>query len=267
MSTTTWPWSRPTSRRCSTTPDRTSTHRSGRGSPVTTPRCGPIVRCTDPNRSGEHAPGGQPGGREQPGDLVEDPELLGDGTAVGVGVDQRRPASASRQLGGQPHGEGGAARGSRGTPDRQDPPARPSGRCGSLPRPGSSAPRRRRCRRRLVGQDRVGQGGQLGLGDRRADPDPGGPQPGGVQPGAVGDDRHRSHRVLAQQVDGRLVEAVGVDPEDRDVGLTGAGRGQQVVEVDTALEHDDAPPLREQGQGGRLPRGAGGDDEDDDHGA
>jgi len=121
--------------------------------------------------------------------------------------------------------------------------------------------------RRLAGQDRVRQGGQLGLRDGRANPDPGGTQAGRVQVGAVGNDGHRSHRVLAQQVDSRLVETVGVDAEDRDVGLTGAGRGQQVVEVDTALEHDDALPFCQQGQGGRLPRGAGGDDEDDDHGA
>ncbi len=90
---------------------------------------------------------------------------------------------------------------------------------------------------------------------------------GRVQPGAVRDDGHRSHRVLAQQVDSRLVEAVGVDAEDRDVGLTGAGRRQQVIEVDTALEHDDPLPLPEQAQGGRLPGGAGGGDENDDHGA
>ena len=40
---------------------------------------------------------GQPGRGEQPGDLVEDAELLGDGTAVGVGVDEHgRAAGAGR---------------------------------------------------------------------------------------------------------------------------------------------------------------------------
>ena len=51
MSTTTWPRPRATSRTCSTAPARTSTHRSGRGSPVITPRCGWTPRWTPAKRS------------------------------------------------------------------------------------------------------------------------------------------------------------------------------------------------------------------------
>ena len=51
VSTTTWPWPRATSRRCSTTPARTSTQRSARGRPVTTVSRWSSARCTEPNRS------------------------------------------------------------------------------------------------------------------------------------------------------------------------------------------------------------------------
>ena len=54
VSTTTWPCSRATSSRCSTTPARTSTHRSARGRPVTTVRCGPTARAA-PSRTARRA--------------------------------------------------------------------------------------------------------------------------------------------------------------------------------------------------------------------
>ncbi len=71
--------------------------------------------------------------------------------------------------------------------------------------------------------------------------------------------------MLAQQVDGTRVEARGLEPEDRDLGLPGRRRGEQVVDVDAPLEHHDARVLAEGGERRRLPRRPGGDDEHDDH--
>ena len=77
-------------------PGRTSVQRSGRGSPVTTVNCWSKARCTLANRSSSIPLPASRAADEQPGDLVEDAERLGDGAAVGVGVDQRGPAPGCR---------------------------------------------------------------------------------------------------------------------------------------------------------------------------
>ena len=97
------------------------------------------------------------------------------------------------------------------------------------------------------------------------DADPGGPGTGRVGAPATGDG-HDAHLVPVEQVDRGLVEPRGVERDQRGVRLAGAAGGEQVVDVDAALEHDEPGTPGDQLEHRRLPRGAGGDDEDDDHG-
>ncbi len=266
MSTTTSPCSRASSRRCSTEPARTSTHRSPRGSPVTTLRWASRPRCTEAEPLLELPGRGQPGGGEQAGDLVEDPELLGHRPAVRVGVDEDRAALPAGDLGGQAGRDGGAAGRAGRSPHRDHPPG---GRGGA----GYGGPRRAHGRRaerrpdgggrRVVGRDRVRQRVQVVVGDDRPDADPGGPQPTAVQGRAAVRDRDRPDAVPAEVVDGGPVQAGRVEPEHRDVRLTGGGGGQQVVDVDAALEHDDAGVVAEHPERVGLPGRSRGHDQDE----
>ena len=120
MSTSTWPCGRASSSSASTVP----------GADL-----GPPVRARQPGDHGQprvdaalhrgepllqRAGAGEPGRRQQPRDLVEDPEHLGHAAAVRVGVDQDRAGLAPGQLGGQPGGDRGAAGCAGRSPDDDD---------------------------------------------------------------------------------------------------------------------------------------------------
>ena len=223
-----------------------------------------MPRCTDGEPLRQLARGGQPGGGEQPGDLVEDAELLGDGAAVGVGVDQHRAQPPPGQLGGEADGHGGAPGRAGRAPDRDHPPAgrrrrRPAARSAPVGAGASGASGWRR----LVGRGH-GVGQRVEVRRRRAT---GRPIRDAAQPrrpsaaapaGTTATGRtswRRRWSMAARSRPGR------VEAEHRDVGLAGAGRGQQVVDVDAALEHHDRPGASPSSRSAaRLPRRAGGDD-------
>ena len=127
MSTTTCPWSRATSRRCSTDAGAdldpaVGARQAGDDGQVGRPtaalhRAEPLV---------EHAARGQPGRGEQAGDLVEDAELLGDRAAVGVGVDEERrePAAGPARRRGRWRRWSGPARRPVPRPRRRGPASR-----------------------------------------------------------------------------------------------------------------------------------------------
>ena len=96
------------------------------------------------------------------------------------------------------------------------------------------------------------------------DTDAGGTGTGGIGAPATGDGHH-THLVPVEQVDRAPVEPRSVERDQRRIRLAGAAGREQVVDVDTALEDHQPGTTGDQLEHGRLPRGAGGDDEDDDH--
>ena len=153
-------------------------------------------------------------------------------------------------------------------------PGAPAGPQTATTRPrgprGRDGPLVRRCdlrrRRRGLGPaDRLDQAVEVVLGDDAGRPDPGAADPARLDGRPRGAHRDRPHPVPPQDVDRAHVEARGVQADDGDLGLTCGGGGQQVVHVDTALEHHDIGPGAQGGEGRRLPGSTGGDDQDDDH--
>ena len=213
----------------------------------------------------------QPGRGEQAGHLVEDAELLGDARRR---TGRRRRARA-RAAAGRARRRAPAATVVR--------PGAPAGPQTATTRPAADAALGRRGGprgRRLVGRrtpvggrlgrrHRVGQRVEVVVGDERSDADPGGPQPAAVEGGAAGDDRDRPDAVPAQVVDGGAVEARARRGRRTATSAWPArGGGEQVVDVDAALEHDDARVRRRAAaSAARLPGRAGGDDQDDDRSA
>ena len=125
MSTTTSPTSAARSSTASSTPGRASTQRSGRGRPVSTSKPSPTTLAAAGEGGGVEGAGvDQPRGREQPGDLVEDAQVLGHGAAVGVGVDEDGRLAAMGVAGGEADRE------------RRTPGA-PAGPCTATIRPGA----------------------------------------------------------------------------------------------------------------------------------
>jgi hypothetical protein len=96
---------------------------------------------------------------------------------------------------------------------------------------------------------------------RRADADPAGPDRAGL----VADDGERTDAVPHEVVDGREVEPRCLDRDHRGVGLAGRRRGEQVVDVDAALEDDEVSTVTEQAESPGLPRRAGREQQDDLH--
>ena len=78
-------------------------------------------------------------------------------------------------------------------------------------------------------------------------------------------DGHDPYLVPVEQVDRCLVEPRRVERDQRGVRLAGTAGREEVVDVDTALEDHESGPAGHELQHRRLPRGAGGGDEDDDH--
>ena len=252
MSTTTCPWSRATSRRCSTTPERTSTHRSARGRPVTTVRSRPTARRTEPNFSASMPPAVTRAADSRPETSSRMPSCWATAPPYGSASTRivgtcRRASSAARPV---------------ATVVR---PGAPAGPQTATTRPARAGDRRLvvgvrhagandGVGRLLAGGHGVGQRLELVLGDERADPDPGRPQAGGVERGPARHDRDRSDGVRAEVLDRRDVEAGRVDTEHGDVGLAGTRGGQQVVDVDAALEHHDPGRARPAGRARSTPR-------------
>ena len=83
--------------------------------------------------------------------------------------------------------------------------------------------------------------------------------------GLVGDHRDGADTMGAEVVDGGEVESGRLDRHDRGVGLTGRRGGEQVVDVDAALEHDQVAPAGEHAQRAGLPGRPGGEEQDDLH--
>ena len=70
---------------------------------------------------------------------------------------------------------------------------------------------------------------------------------------------------LHEVVHGREVEPGRLDGDHRRVGLAGGRRGEQVVDVDAALEDDEVAAAAEQAERPGLPGRAGGEQQDDLH--
>ena len=109
--------------------------------------------------------------------------------------------------------------------------------------------------------DHVGE--VVGTG-HAVDPDPSGPGRHGVGAAGLGHG-HDPHLVAVEQVDRGPVEPGSIEPDHGGVGLAGAGGGEQVVDVDAALEQHQARPLGDQREQRRLPGCARADHQDDDH--
>ncbi len=235
-------------------PGRTSVQRSGRGSPVTTVNCASKARWTLANRSSSIPAAGQPGRRQQSGDLVEHAEHLGDRAAVGVGVDRAWSWPGCR----------GAAASAVATVVR---PGAPAGPQTAITRP-------------WLGAGSSGADGGSGAGwwsvviaSGRASRSSSGtmartPIRGWPAPCSAGPRRRRRRRgrrgltrwsTAARSKPGRL------DRDDRGVGLAGGRRGEQVVDVDAALEDDEVAPAAEQAERPGLPGRAGREQQDDPH--
>ena len=120
-------------------------------------------------------------------------------------------------------------------------------------------------RRPIGGGHRIRQCIEIVVGDELGNADPRRPDPTALDR-LGGDHRHRADAMAAQMVDRRHIQPGGVEPEHRHVGLTGRGRRQEVVDVDAALEDDDAGMGAQDAEGRRLPGGPGGDHQDDDRG-
>ena len=112
----------------------------------------------------------------------------------------------------------------------------------------------------VVAEDHRGQCLHVGVGHRGAHPDAGGAH-GRLLAGAR-DDGDRAHAVGPQVVDRREVEARRLQRHHGGVGLAGGRAGQQVVDVDAALEHDEVAATAQDAQGLGLPARAGGEQED-----
>jgi hypothetical protein len=202
---------------------------------------------------------GQPGGGEQAGDLVEDAEVLGDRAAVRIEVDQRRVGPAAGELGGDRRRDRRTPRGSGRSPDRDDPADSDRRECVAgvlvLGYAGAQV---------TVGLHQVRDG--TGVVGRRegGDADPGGAGPRRLR-GTSADDADHPHLMTSEQISRGPVEPRRVERDHGGVGLAGAARRQQVVDVDTAPQHDHPRPAAEHLEQRELPCGSGGDHQDDDH--
>ena len=201
VSTTTCPLAAATSRRCSTTPVADLDPALGPREPGDDGE--PVVDAALHRREPrlEGAVGGQPGRAQQPGDLVEDAEVLGDGRRR---RGRRRPescATALREQASQADRHGRATGGAGRTPHRPPPDLGPTG--GPARRLGIVE--RLEARRRAVrlGLQRVGQPVEVVVAEEDVDPDPRRPQAGRPRsrvrrrrraPGAGGGRRPRSGR-------------------------------------------------------------------------
>jgi hypothetical protein len=88
---------------------------------------------------------------------------------------------------------------------------------------------------------------------RGANADPAGAHGAGL----VAHDGERADAVPHEMVDGGEVEPGCLDRDHRGVGLAGRRRGEQVVDVDAALEDDEVTPVAEQPESPGLPGRAG----------
>ena len=84
-------------------------------------------------------------------------------------------------------------------------------------------------------------------------------------PRLVTDDGDRADAVLDEVVHRREVEPGRLDRDHRGVGLAGGRRGEQVVDVDAALEDDEVAPAAEQAERSGLPGRTGREQQDDLH--
>ena len=179
--------------------------------------------------------------------------MLRDRAAPGVEVGQHHPPPSPGQLRGDGHRDRRAPGSTGGSPDDDDTTG-----LALLARLGD-------------GQVRVGLGighqvlgggpsygvGEVGDGIHRQHLDHADP---GQPAHALGADREGADVVPQQMGDGCRVEAGQLRGDHGDVGLAGPGGGEQVSEVDAALEHDQAGARQRLERAG-LPRGAGGRDQ------
>ena len=224
------------STRSSTVPARTSVQRSGRGRPVTTVSRGSSAALDRGEAFLEHPGTGEPGRRQQPGHLVEDAEHLGHAAAVGVDVDQGGARVLARQ----------AAR-AVATVVR---PGAPAGPHTARTRPGTRGGARVGARRRLG----LGLGAMIVSGSAarsssapdRADADAG--RSDACLRQLAGRDRDGPDPARPQPVDGGEVEARRLEGDHGGVGLPGRGGGEEVVDVDAALEDHQVAATAEQAE-------------------
>jgi hypothetical protein len=195
---------------------------------------GPPNRLPEPEDV-QLTPAGHPGRPGQAGGVVEEPQGLGDGAAVGVGVDQQHLPADGGRLEGEVDGDGGAARAALGSPDRgEDPPC--------------VAVRRGRglvgLRRLVV---RVGLGGQRGPGPvhqdvRRVLVGGNVQQPELAEPALavlIAGRGHANHGESGrgQPGQGVMVQPAGAGGDDRHLGLAGGGHREQVTQVVAPVQH------------------------------
>ena len=233
-------------------PARTSTQRSARGSPVTTLRCWSSPRCTEPSRCSSWPAASRRTAASSPETSSRMPSCWATAPPYGSASTSttrrsRRPISAASAAASvvRPEPAGPHTATTRPATVGACGPGGPAGAGPAGPADDGGRP--------VVGADRVGQGVQLVVGDDDRDADPAGAQPTAVEGRAAGRDRDGAYGVGAQVVDGRAVEPGRLDPHHRDVGLPGRRRGQQVVDVDAALQHDDARVVAEQPERLGLP--------------
>ena len=168
----------------------------------------------------------QAGRGQQPAHLVEHAEVLGHGAAVGVGVDEHARSSGVGVGGGEGDGQRRTARGA-GRPVHGD---HPPGTRGGLQ---AGLPGRVRVDDEVLragSAHRLGERVHLVGGQHRHGAEPG--EQVGVSPDGHAPD------VLAQQPEhGVGVEAAELTADDGDRCLPGGRTGEQVRQVDAALEH------------------------------
>ena len=203
---------------------------------------------------------GRTRGGQQPGDLVEHAEVLGDRAAVGVDVEQERVPPQPGHRGGEPDRH----RGPTGCTGRSPHRDHPATTCGDVLVGG-------RCLARVRGgrRDRTGSRHDPrevldpGDGEHVLDAEPAQPVRLPV-PEVVGvRDRDDPQAAPEQGADAVRVEAHEAGRHHRDGGQPGAGGGEQVREVDAALgQHDARAAPLEPVQGVGLPGGSGRRDQD-----
>ena len=206
-------------------------------------RWSPTARCTEPNLASSAPSPVSRAALSRPETSSRTPRCWATERAVGVGVDQRRAQTAAGEGRRERGRDGGAARGAGRAPDHDHPPGADGAGTASV--------------RQVVGQvvdrddrlvvvlEEVEHARQVALVGQGVDPDAGRPSTCRVRAPATGD-RHDPDLVAVEQVDGGRVEAGRVEGDQRGVGLAGTARGEQVVDVDAALEHHEPGPSGDQ---------------------